>query len=341
MTTTVHNYSLRATALATAFAAACTPFGFANAGSTLPPSESASGAIMHDSADVTIPVVDRVRTRLRATIAELIANGAFGNLSTHSITLDVDAPGQRVSDLGVLVDSGRAAGDGLHVLGVTPGSAAEKMGLRAGDVLMAANGAVLGGNGAAAAASLRRSVDTLPSGATLAFDVDRAGQTQAMSGVLTSVYVPAMRLHIGDAEQVALNGSGASTADSASAQATTGCGRISDFDVAPRQQQLHAAKIIKIDGQAPGPSGAKSFRVAAGSHVVTVYNEIESQYLPFNDMQRNSGLSLSHYKKLTVDIAPNTTTLIAAHLNIDKRNDWQNDAYWDPIAWKQVAEACR
>ena len=295
-----------------------------------------SGAIVHAGTGATIPVEERLRTQLRAAMAELIANGAFGDQAPEKISLDVSTPSQRVSDLGVLVDAAGPANNGLHVLGVTPGSAAEKMGLHAGDVLLAANGARLAGDGAAA--RLRDSVQGVPNGGTLAVEVDRKGRSQDLSGTLASVYVPAMQLHVGDdAVQVASGG----PRTVAIADSAAGCGRISDFDVAPRQQQLHGAKILLIDGVTPGPSGATSFRVTPGSHVVTVVNEIDSKYLPFNDMQRNSGTSRSHYKKLTVDVRPDTTTLIAARLNTDQRNEWQRDAYWDPVAWKQVTESCR
>ncbi len=341
MTNRIHEHPLSALLLAAAFTALCTTAGIAHAASATPQVSGMSAAMAHSNAGSTVPVEERVRTQLRATMAELIANGAFGNQSAHEISLDIDAPAQQVTDLGVLVDSSRVSADGLHVLGVTPGSAAERMGLRAGDVLLSANGTVLAGNGAAAAASLRSSVDHVPSGSTLALDIDRDGRSQTVAGSLNTVYVPAMRLHVGDAVQVASNAPSAGGPAAAGAQAAAGCGRISDFDVAPRQQQLHAAKIIMIDGQTPGPSGSKSFRVAAGEHVVTVANLIESRYLPFNDMQRNAGVSNSHYKKMTINVTPDTTTLIAARLNSDKRNDWQHDAYWDPIAWKQVAETCR
>jgi hypothetical protein len=120
-----------------------------------------------------------------------------------------------------------------------------------------------------------------------------------------------------------------------------GCGRISDFDVAPRQDHLHAAKIISIDGVAPGPTGSRSYRVDAGRHVVKVAEQIENRYLSFNDRARNSGLATDRYKTLDVDVAPDTTTLIAARLNEDKRDESRNGAYWDPIAWKQSTESCR
>jgi hypothetical protein len=344
MKTQRSKYPLRTSQVTIALAAVCATFGFAQADSPAQLASSMSSAAAHSGASASLSVEQRVRSEMRAVVVALIESGAFGDKPPQQIALDVDAPAQRVGNLGVVVDSARAADDGLHVLGVTPGSGAERTGLRAGDVLVAMNGISLAGNSAMAAANLRRTVDALPDGSTLAFQISRDGHTQSVSGPLASVYVPAMRLHIGDGVQVASNAGGAGGAGGAAATApdpASDCGRISDFDVAPRQQQLHAAKIIAIDGVTPGPTGAKSYRVAAGSHVVTVFNRIESQYLPFNDMQRNSGLTDSHYKKLTIDVAPDTTTLIAARLNTDNRNDWQRDAYWDPVAWKQVAEACR
>lgn len=337
MTVRNHKMPVCATLLVTALTAGCATFGIAHAENSAP-LVNGPIAIAHGGSRAAIPVEERVRTQLRAAIAELIANGAFGNQSPHDISFDIDAPGQHVTELGVLVDSARETSGGLHVLGVTPGSAADKMDLRAGDVLMSVNGAALDGSGTTSAARLRQSVDSLSNGGTLAFEINREGHSQSVSGELASIYVPAIRLHVGDAAQLASSGSGTAAM---AAEAVGGCGRISEFDVAPRQQQLHAAKIIAIDGQAPGPTGTQSFRLSVGPHVVTVANLIDHKYLPFNDIERNSGLTASHYKKLTVDVRPDTMTLVAARLNADKRNDWLHDAYWDPVAWKQIAERCR
>lgn len=335
----LHNHPLRASLLATALGASCATFAVAHAEDAAQRASSLPGAATRSGASASIPVEQRVRAELRSVMAEWIETGIFGDKPPQQIALDIDAPAQRVSNLGVLVDSSGDARDGLHVLGVTPGGGAERMGLRAGDVLVAMNGISLAGDSAAAAASLRRTVDNLPNTSALTLQLSRDGHPQTVSGPLASVYVPAMHLHVGDGMQVASNGTGSATA--MAPERASGCGRISDFDVAPRQQQLHSAKILSIDGVTPGPTGAQSYRVVAGSHVLTVANRIESRYLPFNDRLRNSGVASAHYKKLTIDVAPDTTTLIAARLNEDKRTESQNDAYWDPVAWKQVAEACR
>lgn len=319
---------LRATA---AFALTFAGLGGANSQAATPMGATTAGALLATEAGASPGVEQRVRAELRAVMTELIESGAFGAAGATDIHLDIDAPAQQVSNLGVLVDGSRRDRDGVHVLAITPGGAAEKMGVRSGDVLVAVNGRSLAESDSASAL-LRGTVEAIPNGGALAFDVRRESGLVSMSGPLSSVRLPAMRLTIGDGDQVATaGGSGA----------TGGCGRISDFDVAPRQQGLHAAKIISIDGVAPGPQGSHSFRVAAGRHTVKLSELIDSRYLPFNDRLRNSGPSASHYKTIEIDVAPDTTSLVAAHLEDDKRADWKDGAYWSAVAWKQISESCR
>lgn len=319
---------LRWTPLASVLAGAllCTSAGTARADAT---ANQLATVTAHGATTANVSVDQRVRAQLRAVMTELVETGAFGDQSLQQVSLAVDTPAERVSNLGLLVDSAHEYRDGLHVFGVTPGGGAERIGVRAGDVLVALNGNSLADK-ADAAALLRRAIDTLPDGSPLAFDIRRDGRAIAMAGALASVYLPPMRLLIGTGALLATNAA-SDTSDIA------GCGRITEFDVAPRQQHLHAAKIISIDGVAPGPSGSMSYRVKAGVHVLKVSEGIENRYLSFGSRTHSA---TAIYKSLTVDVAPDTTVLIAARLNEDKRNDPQNGAFWDPVAWKQVAEPC-
>ncbi|MBA8882621.1 PDZ domain-containing protein [Dokdonella fugitiva] len=322
---------LAARTLALALAVAA---GGAHADAATPLAGSVAGAALRGDAAASVGAEQRLRAELRAVMTELVESGAFGSAPPHEIRLDIDAPAQRVSNLGLLVDSARDDRDGVHVLGITPGGAAEKMGLRSGDVLLAVNGTTLA-NTDGAAATLRQSIEQLPDGARLAFEVQRDGRRQTLAGTPSSVYLPAMHLTVGDGTRLASNGgAGAMPAGEA------GCGRLSDFDVAPRGEHLHAAKIISIDGVSPGPTGTRAFRVSAGRHSIKVAEQIESRYLSFNDRARNSAIGSDRYKTLDVDVPPDTTVLIAARLNEDKRSEWKDGAYWDPVAWKQTAEAC-
>lgn len=287
-----------------------------------------------DSATPTNPALEaRLGAELRATVAALVESGAFGATPSERIHLDLAVPAQRVSDLGLLVDSADSHRDGVRVLGVTPGEQAEKMGVRSGDLVVAANGTPLAQR-EHAATTLRGIVDALPDRGELSLDVVRDGRTLSLHGTVTSRALPPMRLVIGDDATTA-------AAPVAATPDPTGCGRISDFDVAPRQQQLHAARVLSIDGRAAGPTNSHVFRVDAGAHTLEVGERIDARYLPFNDRQRQAGAQPTGSKTLHVDVPANTTLLVAARLNTDKAREWQHAAYWDPVVWKSVSEGCR
>ncbi|MCK9539010.1 hypothetical protein [Dokdonella sp.] len=129
---------------------------------------------------------------------------------------------------------------------------------------------------------------------------------------------------------------GSALAAAAEPAAGTACGRISTFDVAPRQQDLHAAVIISVDGELPGPRNADAWRVTPGKHVLKVAERIDSKYLSFNNRQRNAG---DPYRTLDVDVPADTTVLVAARLL--SSTDAASGAWWEPVAWKEVHEPCR
>jgi hypothetical protein len=305
-----------------------------------------SAAAVHATAGAGLPVEQRLREELSVVVMDLIQSGAFGSTSPQQIALDIDAPPQKVSNLGLLVDSKGGAADGLHVLAVTPGGNAERMGLRAGDVLIALNGTPLASNDGAA--TLRNTVDTLPDGGRLDFNVRRDGRTQSMDGASASMVLPAMHLSIGNGTALASNAGANAAASSpaggynggSSANGGSECGRLSDFDVAPSGQGLHAATIISIDNKAPGPHGSKAYMIGAGAHVLKISEHIPSRYFSFNDRQRNAQVG-GGYKTLSVDVASDTTYFVAARLNEDQRDNPAHGAYWDPVVWKQVPESCR
>lgn len=285
---------------------------------------------------------DRLREELKVLLVDLIESGAFGSPSPTNIELAIDSPRQRISSLGVLVDSSGAAAarDGLHVLGTTPGGSAQRIGLQAGDRITAVNGNTLIGLGesregmAQAALVLRDQVDGTGDG-SLRFDIVRDGKARVVSGVVASTWIPAVHLRLGDGIQLAaVSGAGSGPED-----AQAGCGRVSIFDVAPRQQNLHPATLISIDGRRSPFAGQTSFRLSTGTHVLTVAERIDSRYLPFDDRFRNSNTA-EPYKTLTIEVAANTTYLLAVQLNQDKRNEWRNGAYWDPVIWKETSEDC-
>lgn len=310
---------------------------------------SASRAQEPDSTSIAANAEQRVRDELRGMMLDMVSSGTFTGVAPENVNLQIDEPAQQVDNLGLLVDSSAraSANTGLRVLATTPGGAADRMGLRAGDVLTAVNGKPLvsagdaGTNRGPTAEMLRRDLAELTNGETLHFSLQRGGSALEVSGPVARTYLPAMHLRIGNGTTVAsaaVGAAGVGLSAGTVAAATSGCGRISVFDVAPRDQQLHEAKLIFIDGVTPGPSGAKSYWVSAGPHTLTVSERIESRYLSINSAQRNA--ALNRYKTIDVDVAPDTTYFLAAHFNQDKALQFAHNEYWDPKIWREVHESC-
>lgn len=126
----------------------------------------------------------------------------------------------------------------------------------------------------------------------------------------------------------------------AQAEPSTGCGRVSVFDVAPRTRDVFRARLISIDGELPGPAGSRSFRLDAGPHELEVAEFIDTSQ--FDDVQlRQRDQKSGAYKKLRLDVAADTTYLLGAHLIDAHRNEILSGAYWEPVIYSQNSEPCR
>ena len=290
-------------------------------------------------ASVAAPLVaQRVREELHQVLVRLATSGTLG-AHPEQIALTIDEPAQRAINLGLLVDATSAnnARNGLRVLGATPGSTAEHLGVHPGDVVVAVNGQSLRDLGAddngraLAAGTLKSSVDALPDGAPLRLDVMRGGDRLALNAPLQSVTLPALRLALGNA------GSAATEAASAQSNAAGGCGRINMMDLAPRQQSLYGATILMVDGVTPGPQNARTHRLDAGVHQLLVAERIPTNVMGLGEI---ASLRNSKPKSLTVTIAPNTTIMVAARFNRDRATRINDGGYWDPVVWKETPESC-
>lgn len=302
------------------------------------------GAHAGDTASVAAPAAtnaeteQRLRQDVQLMLSQLATSGAFGE-HPEQVSLHLDEPAHRVMNLGVLVDSAGAdhARDGLRVLGATPGSIAERIGLRPGDVIVAVNGLSLRGLGAdadghaLAAARLKSTVEALPDAAPLQLDVLRAGDAVALNTPVHSVYLPALRMQLGAAALASTDAAAAAPADGG------GCGRISTWDVAPRSDRLYHARIILLDGVTPGPSGGETYRVTAGTHKLLVAEDIPTRQIGAGEI---ASLRRNTDKELIVTVKPGTTAMIAAQLHVDKTNEVLRGGFWDPVVWREMPLSC-
>jgi hypothetical protein len=292
------------------------------------------------------PVEQRLGEEVQLALVRLIESGAFAGKPGNEIAFTLDEPARRVNNLGLLVDSASAerARDGLRVLGVTPRSAAQRMGIKAGDRIVAVNGTSLVGLGAdpaghaQAAVTMRTLVDTLSDGSVLEFGLQREDKPLTLRGELSSIVLPPIHLKVGRDELLASTNAGVSRREPQSDGGTGGCGRFNDFDVAPSQRDLYGVKLLMIDGVSTGPAGVHQFRVSAGTHVVKVVELIPSKvYRRLNPTRLGDGPEV---KTLTVEVKADTTYYLAAKFNEDKRNSRVGGEYWDPVVWRETPDRC-
>ncbi|HET8940854.1 MAG TPA: PDZ domain-containing protein [Rudaea sp.] len=240
------------------------------------------------------------------------------------------------AQIGVLVDSTSAAHarDGLRVLGATPGSVADQLGLRPGDLLVDVNGTSLSelgadANGRALAwTTFNARIASLPPSVPLRLSVVRDGISLAMNAPLHG------RLNAG---AMALATAGSDEEPAVAATGADGCGRISTFDAAPRSKQQYHARILLLDGTTPGPSGQQNYRVKPGVHELLVAEDIPTLEMGVGAM---ASLRRHTQKKLTVTVQPNTTYMVGAQLHLDKASQFNTGNYWDPVVWREIPEVC-
>ena len=227
-------------------------------------------------------------------------------------------------ELGAVVDVRNANANGLPVLAVTPGSAASRLGLRAGDRLLSINGRKVGTR----ADQLQQAIDA--GNGKLAASWSRGGKQLAANDRADAVAVPAYQLVVGGGE-------------------AKGCGFVSDQQgVVPKSQGTFQALITRIDGRSTPLGGQYEYELPSGEHVLTIAERIDRNRLT-GVQSRQITLSnrletaAQSYKTLVVDVKPNTTYRIGVRLFKDKldNDSIRRNAYWEPVVWETRAQACR
>jgi hypothetical protein len=222
-------------------------------------------------------------------------------------------------ELGAVVDVRQASRNGIAILAVTPGGAADRMGLRAGDRLLAINGRRLDDT-STPSATLEAALQE--SGGAFQVEASRNGKPLALSGRASPVRL-------------------AAPADSRS------CGYVSTrAGVVPRTRHIFNAEITQIDGRSTPLEPANRHRTSAGTHVLVVRELIEPNYLnsaQLLQIAKMKKFALARaYKSFVVDVKPGMSYRVGARL-IKDRLDTQSirdNAYWEPVVWEQVPEAC-
>ena len=222
-------------------------------------------------------------------------------------------------ELGAVVDVRQADRNGIAILAITPGGAADRMGLQAGDRLLAVNGRRLD-NASKPSSTLEGALQE--SGGALQVEASRNGKPLALSGRADTVRL-------------------AAPGDSMS------CGYVSTrAGVVPRSQHIFRAEITQIDGRSTPLQPTYRHRASTGTHVLVVREFIDPDYL--NSSQLNQIAKMKKfafaraYKSFVIDVKPDMSYRVGARLIKDKLDTQsiRDNAYWEPVVWEVVPEAC-
>lgn len=233
----------------------------------------------------------------------------------------LDRPAQIRYELGAVIDVRAPRADGLPILAVTPGGAADRLGLQVGDQLLALNDRHLASTPTPATALEETLRD---SGGAVRVEVRRDGQLVQSAGQADVVGIPAYRLSVGD-------------------QAGGPCGYVTTLQKPPYSELLFPALITQVDGASTPLSSRNRYRTGAGQHVLSVVEQIPGYR--FNATQTIVRTRLHKLgapsKQLVVDVRPDTSYRIAVRLLPDRLGAIRDNAHWEPVVWQEDAQACR
>lgn len=133
------------------------------------------------------------------------------------------------------------------------------------------------------------------------------------------------------------------------ANATSGsasCGYVStEAGVVPSSKDFFKAAITQIDGRAPTVERYE-YKLDAGKHILVIGEGIDStrlnsaQLAQIRKMKRST--PAGYFKALILDVQPGTSYRLGVRLLRDKLDTQsiRDNAYWEPVVWEEVAQAC-
>lgn len=239
--------------------------------------------------------------------------------------LTIEEPARSFYHFGAVLDKSFA------VITVTPGSDAQRAGVKAGDKLMAVNGRMFNNDDIAQVLAY---MNDLQDGDTISVQVKRGAGQLTFSSIVKRQTLPAWRLQLNPDNPQAV-----------SEMAATDCGFVSVFYNPPLSLHKHALAINEI--KAIDFKGSLFFRaqeqvlkVPAGDIELTVQELISSDAIKRyrSDLQRRKSNATKTFK---LKIEPNTVYHLAAEYFADKSERQDKKDYWQPIVWKTTERSCQ
>lgn len=224
-------------------------------------------------------------------------------------------------EIGAVIDGMPMDGGLPRVLAITPRRAAERIGIRAGDRVRAINGIQLE-TAADPGGAIREALESSPG--SLHLELQRGEEVVEVSGVPDRVEIPGYRLQIDPLPQ------------------PEGCGRLSTFLKPPPSSGLFPLLLHEVDGRLAGSLDSEVVRVDAGLRRLKLSERIADVRFQTRQNYRREQLNRNEmFKYLEIDVQPDTKYHLAARFHPERREPISEQAYWEPVVWKETRETCR
>lgn len=282
----------------------------------------------------------RIDQAVRSMLISLAGDPLFADFSPEDWDLLFTRAPERIDSFGLILSPrhDRSVDDkGLPVLGVTPGSAAMKLGIRSGDRIGSINGAELVGlgDGDDGHSNAYRQFDevtrALEDGAPLQLEVVRDGRAIFLEGRFQRLYLPGATLHIAGQVEVEVE-------ELAPATEVQPCATIRTRPDPPHSYDLHPVQIQKINGEQAGATLRDLHYLAPGRYTLTLEEQIPGHLLK---------MELQRFRErrppldLTVELATDMEYYLGARLIANRREQSRDEPYWEPVVWRMEPGRCR
>lgn len=269
-------------------------------------------------------LLSELQQQIRATLLAVSDNERSAGESMHDFHYSFSIPAQELTHLGLVLDLDNG-NNGYEVLSVTPGSAADDLGIKSKDRVLEINGVKVASSTTESTVQL---LNNLKPGDTLKLTVKSKEGKQELTSKLTGQYIPEMRLELGsDDSFVSMGAGGMGSAN----KTNKGCGIVSISTGPPKARDIYRASIQKVDKDHL-KRDRSSYKLPVGKHTILLHEYI--------DMKNLTVRVRSRAKPLEIEVKSNTTYHLGAKFDRDNALKMHDGAYWYPVVWKTSQQKC-
>ena len=270
----------------------------------------------------SIKLLNQLQGQIKATLLAVSDNERKAGNNMNNFHYSLSVPAEEQSYLGLVLDLNNVD-NSYEVLSITPGSIADKLGIKSKDRILKINDIQI--NDSTRAATVRL-LNNLKPNDILNLTVNSNNVERELSTKLVGHFIPEIWLELGANNDLKLMESmRASNIQNAS------CGTVSVYIDPPKAKDIYPATRQKVDDDHL-KRNRSTYRLPVGKHTILLHEYIDIKNLTIRVRSRA--------KPIEIDVKENTTYHIGAKYNRDKGLKIHKGGYWTPVVWKISEKEC-